>query len=119
MKRVHFGLVRFRYDCKTRRYGTPLRRVQPSHAALHALPHRQYQARSSHSNSCKPNSGTNHAGSASDQQRDDDVGEEIQGLSGRRYTIEKILQDKHMPLGRVYLARFVLPVQLHSAARPD
>lgn len=34
--------------------------------------------------------------------------EEVQGLSGRRYIIEKILQDKHMPLGRVYLARFVM-----------
>ena len=34
--------------------------------------------------------------------------EEVKAQSGRRYQLESILQDKEMPFGRVYLARYAL-----------
>lgn len=33
--------------------------------------------------------------------------EEVIGQSGRRYVIERVLQDKGIQLGRVYLASYV------------
>lgn len=35
--------------------------------------------------------------------------EEVKGQSGRRYSIERVLQDKGVPMGCVYLATYVLP----------
>lgn len=32
---------------------------------------------------------------------------EVSGLSGRRYAIEDVLQDRNIPYGRVYLAQYV------------
>lgn len=116
MKRIRFGVLRFRYDCKAFGYGTPQRRIHPFRAALLTHTPRQYQACSSHGPSRGAHPATDGTASNSDPKGDDHLGEDIQGLSGRRYMIERILQDKHMPLGRVCLARSFLPTYIVKKA---
>lgn len=42
------------------------------------------------------------------------VGIMLDGQSGRRYQVERLLQDKHGPFGRVYLARCVPQKSCHK-----